>query len=351
MQEVFISHSSKDLDIVNAFIDEILVGALAIQVNDIFCTSTEGTKIKSGDDWRKSIRLHLKNSRIIFLIITPNFKESEVCLNEMGAAWVLSKNNVITLTVEPINYKTVGVIEEPKQLEKLLDESSLDRIRDVVKNKLNIPSRLIKSDRWSVKKIAFIEKVKMYIENNPFPAPLGREEYDNALAETKNQKQAYRALLTDIAKLQTKIEKLKKAKDKKEIQSIEREFSDSSVFEKFEELASEVSGCLEEFDGIITGLAFLEYSNKNISLDINSSWKEEINEAISCDYITEELAVNWETTRQMSDLYFSLENLSKFMDENEDEIIEQFEEKYKATFSVLNIEFWREVFEKSVHIS
>jgi len=83
---IFISHASKDKEIAEAFLDIILHGALSVPINEIFCSSTDGTKIKSGADWRDSIKTNLLSAQINFLIITPNYKESEVCMNEMGAA-------------------------------------------------------------------------------------------------------------------------------------------------------------------------------------------------------------------------------------------------------------------------
>src|SRR5260221_4510442 len=94
MKRVFISHASKDKEIVDAFIDDLLVNVLAIKITDVFCTSTDGTKILSGEDWRNQIQENLKGAKITFLIITPNYKESEICLNEMGAAWGLSGKTI-----------------------------------------------------------------------------------------------------------------------------------------------------------------------------------------------------------------------------------------------------------------
>ena len=146
--EIFISHSGKDKRIVDDFVDLILHGGLSVPIDKIFCTSTDGMKIESGDDWRDSIQKALKNAKINFLIITPNYKESEVCMNEMGAAWV-SEAKVLPMIVEPINYETVGVIQEPNQIEKIANEKSLDRIKDIVQDYLSIPSELVRSDRWT----------------------------------------------------------------------------------------------------------------------------------------------------------------------------------------------------------
>src|SRR5260221_427880 len=79
---IFISHATKDKEIIDAFVDVILHGALSVPIDKIFCVSTDGTKIKSGADWRDSINKSLVSARVNFLIITPNYKKSEVCLNE-----------------------------------------------------------------------------------------------------------------------------------------------------------------------------------------------------------------------------------------------------------------------------
>ena len=71
MKKIFISHTSKDKPIIQAFIDDILVGLLAVKISEIFCTTTDGTRIKSGEDWRNSIQEHLKHAKVTFLIITP----------------------------------------------------------------------------------------------------------------------------------------------------------------------------------------------------------------------------------------------------------------------------------------
>lgn len=165
--KIFVSHAVKDEKIAKAFVDLILHGSLYIQIHEIYCTSADGTKIKSGDDWRKSIRDAIREVKINFLLITPNYKNSEVCLNEMGAAWV-SDAKVIPMIIEPITYKTVGVIQEPNQIEKLNDELSLDRIKDVIQEELQIDNSKLSNERWTTKKKEFLERVNHYLETNPF---------------------------------------------------------------------------------------------------------------------------------------------------------------------------------------
>jgi hypothetical protein len=163
--EVFISHSHLDEDFANSFQDIILEAGLEIHHKVIFNSSNEASKIKSGDEWRDSIKTALQSARVTFLIITQNYKQSEICLNEMGAAWVLSER-VIPLVVAPITSETVGPISVVKQCEKLLDSHSLDRIRDTLEELTIINNRIINT-RWAVKKTELLEKFKHQLDQNP----------------------------------------------------------------------------------------------------------------------------------------------------------------------------------------
>jgi hypothetical protein len=129
---IFISHSSKDEEIVKLFTDKILQLALQINLSNIFCTSIQATSITTGEDFRSVIKDNLSKASHVIQIISSNYKASEVCLNEMGAAWVLN-NKVIPFILTPINYDSVGFIHQPHQLLKLNDENDLLKFVDEMK--------------------------------------------------------------------------------------------------------------------------------------------------------------------------------------------------------------------------
>lgn len=126
---IFVSHSSKDEWLVTPFIEKILNLGLGIPRNKIFYTSNKDTGIKSGQDFKKAIHKKLIQAKAVIQIITNNYKESEVCLNEMGAAWVLS-NNIIPFIMPPIHFQNVGFIHNTTQLLKLNNESDLYQFQD-----------------------------------------------------------------------------------------------------------------------------------------------------------------------------------------------------------------------------
>lgn len=346
---IFISHSGKDKSIIDDFIDLILHGALSVSIDKIFCTSTDGTKIKSGDDWRNSILKALTTAKINFLIITPNYKESEVCMNEMGAAWVTNAK-VIPLIVEPINYKTVGVIQEPIQIEKLTDEKSLDRIKDIVQEELSIPNELIKSDRWTSKKKEFVYKLKEYLKTNSFAVPIDRTEFNSLLKDKEDLENAITNIISEKATLEKLIEELKKAKNKKDVKKITKKYSDETDFEEFEELCNSTKKLLSGFHPIIIGIIFKTYANKNLTINWQG-YKEPIDEALANDYIDEELDANFHTTSKMMKIETALDIISNFLSRDlTEDFYEQYESEYEAPLSLKNKLFWEEAFELTIYI-
>ncbi len=347
---VFISHASKDKEIVDAFVDLILHGALSVPIDKIFCVSTDGTKIESGADWRDSINESLLSAKVNFLIITPNYKESEVCLNEMGAAWVTSAT-VLPLIVEPINYKTVGVIQEPTQIEKILDERSLDRIKDIVQEKLEISPALVRSDRWTVKKKEFLIRVKKYLKSNPFQVPMDREVFDKLLEEKFDLESTVDSLIQEKSELEDLIRKLKAAKDKSEVTEIIKNRKPTSQFQEFIELCQIVKKRLDRYDSIINGIIFKSYTGKEITIKWEGN-KEEIDDAYANDFIDDELNVRWGETPEMKKTGDAIDKVRVFLEKDLDgDFYDLYEENFEAPISTNNKMFWEEIFEASISFS
>jgi hypothetical protein len=135
-QLIFVSHSSKDTGLIKSFIDKILKLTLKVDSDQIFCTSLEESSIKSGEDFRDAIKGSLQKATLVLLIITENYRTSEVCLNEMGAAWVLN-NKIVSFIVPPVDYKSVGFIQEPNQLLKLNKKEDILKFIDEEKKESN----------------------------------------------------------------------------------------------------------------------------------------------------------------------------------------------------------------------
>jgi hypothetical protein len=166
MSKIFISHASEDRLIIEKFADNILKLGLNIQTKDIFCSSIPGTRPSTGETWKDIVKNNLKDAEVVIMIITPNFKNSEMCQSEGGAAWALSKE-ILPLIIEPINYSSVGILFEDKQIDIITEPESLDRIKDKLEILLKIKSQE-PSDIWTKLKHEFISSIKKYLKENPF---------------------------------------------------------------------------------------------------------------------------------------------------------------------------------------
>ena len=67
-KKIFISHSSKDKDVMEKFIDYILQLGIGLNPEDIFCTSIEEMGIKNGEDIRRHIRDNVQSADLLRII-------------------------------------------------------------------------------------------------------------------------------------------------------------------------------------------------------------------------------------------------------------------------------------------
>lgn len=84
MRKLFISHSSKDKNLVDKIIT--LCTSIGINPDEIFCSSFEGQGVKNGKRINSEVKKELLSSAAILYIVTKNFLESTYCSQELGAA-------------------------------------------------------------------------------------------------------------------------------------------------------------------------------------------------------------------------------------------------------------------------
>lgn len=157
--KIFISHSSRDKNLVDQFIDKILILGCGINDVDIFCSSVDGLGIKTGDDFREHIKENLQNSDYSFLFISESYKKSDICLNEMGASWALDKVEVKPFIFPNIGFHSIGTLYSVKQVARIDQGADLDELFEEITTKYNIQR---KTSRWNKYKQDFLDYMKIY---------------------------------------------------------------------------------------------------------------------------------------------------------------------------------------------
>ena len=136
-RKIFISHSSEDKSIVKAFIDKILLLGCGLKPDEIFCT-LDPTAIRTGDDFREQIIVNMEGSDYILLFISENYKRSEVCGNELGAAWAFRDKRVLPFVLPNVQFSQMGFLNVVKQGAELLERSKLDEFYEEVCKKYSL---------------------------------------------------------------------------------------------------------------------------------------------------------------------------------------------------------------------
>lgn len=126
-KKFFISHSSNDKYIVNSFIKEILKVGCGFKDDDIFCT-LDTSAIRTGDDFREKIIENMKVCDYILFFISENYNKSDVCKNEMGAAWALEGKRKLPFILPDISFNQLGFLNIVKQGALIVDRVKLDEL-------------------------------------------------------------------------------------------------------------------------------------------------------------------------------------------------------------------------------
>ena len=112
--KVFISHKKEDKDYADALVNLInfIIGP---DGDKIFCSSVQGYGIKQSRDIMDELKAQFENHDIFMVIIhSPRYYQSAVCLNEMGAAWVMGTRFSSFLTKDCKPDQMRGVINKEK---------------------------------------------------------------------------------------------------------------------------------------------------------------------------------------------------------------------------------------------
>lgn len=162
---IFISHSSKDKDFVEALV--VLLEDLGMDSTNVFCSSIDGYGVGLSQDIFETLRsLFNEHNLFVIFIHSPRYYKSPVSLNEMGAAWVLKTDFCSFLTSDMEFGNMSGVVNDSKISIKVNNNDAPARLTEL-KDKLIALFGLKNIDaiKWERKRNAFLDRVNTIKEN------------------------------------------------------------------------------------------------------------------------------------------------------------------------------------------
>ena len=154
-KRIFISHSSKDKQLVKDFVNHILCLGIGLNPDDIFCTSIEDMTMRNGEDIRKHIQDNIRSAEYSFLLISDNYKASEICVNEMGAVWAYDANVKIFL-LPNADFSSIGWLCDTRKADKLTDSVAWDRLYNEMIEYCSLPGNFL---HWSGQREMFLGRM------------------------------------------------------------------------------------------------------------------------------------------------------------------------------------------------
>lgn len=153
---IFISHAGNDKEIVKLFVDYILKNGLGLRDENIVCTSFEETTMKGGEDIPLYIKKNIKVSSVVLSMVSQNYRRSEVCMNEVGAAWALD-NPPIQIVLPDADFDSIGWLVCLNKALKISERSNLDKLYETLCKRIEINKPSITS--WNGTVTSFLEKL------------------------------------------------------------------------------------------------------------------------------------------------------------------------------------------------
>ena len=102
LKKIFISHSVKDIEIGNKFLD--FIESLGFDKSNVFYSSKFHNGVELGKTFPDVVKNNFKESDLIVFLLTSNFYESSYCLNEMGAAWISEEKEIVPILLGDLSF-------------------------------------------------------------------------------------------------------------------------------------------------------------------------------------------------------------------------------------------------------
>lgn len=176
-KKVFISHSSLDKEIVSLFVNKILVAGCGLRQDDILYTSCEDTGVGNGEDIPTAIKQGIQGCRLFLMMVSENYRGSEVCMNEMGAAWITDSIEKRCILLLPgVGFERIGWLMSLRKANKLDEEDGLNHFHDIIVPLFGLP---LMTGTWNKYRSEFLSALQSMTADTSAVPETQAEEVEN----------------------------------------------------------------------------------------------------------------------------------------------------------------------------
>ncbi|MCY8489255.1 toll/interleukin-1 receptor domain-containing protein [Bacillus atrophaeus] len=341
-KEIFISHASADKPLVDGFVKFIRLG-MDISNKQIYCISYNKGEIPSGESFTEHIKVNINSAKIVILVITENFLNSNFCMAELGAAWAMDKK-IIPIIVPPIKFDSLE--STPLKAKQGIRLEEIDVFADELQGSgYNFTISLFNEygEEFKSQLDALLSKIESPKNVSVMKYETLKNEVNSLVEKSKRDRQK-------IDELEEYCRKLEAAKDSTDVREIKK--SNMESWGQLKELVGEVKDTLRPLPREVISALFYEIKgevfrpNRQIDYDIwdgIETLKHE--EKLFVDEDEAEVTVNREYP-DIDEAYNVLNQLYMFIKDsyNDTELHQTFKKEYRMPLS-FNTNFVRNILE------
>ncbi len=345
---VFISHAVLNKGLADKLVDLIETG-IGISASDIFCSSLEGLGIDSGTNFIDFIHKQISKPKVVILLLTPEYFNSNFCLCELGASWILS-HRIIPLLVSPLEYSDVKAVLTGIQLLNIDRKSDLNQMLDELTSVLQKEGKPFA--RWEVKRDKFLEEMSGYLATYKPSKKISQNEFENIKKKYNEAVEEIKLMQKEIEKKNDLIEKLKRAKDSNAVKQIV--FENVKFEDYFDELLEKGQKSIMNLSYIVKEALYYHYRGERLPIPRfgEDDIRDQIKYAIELDFLKEyedgiDLVYD---DPKISNAITALDEIQQFLSKVEEdgelekdgkEFLEYYVDRYQHKPTLASRRFWQ----------
>lgn len=334
MSDIFISHASKDVRLVEALV-QLIEGGIGIRTDQVFCTSLEDQSIPAGEDFKSYIKNMLGEAKVVIAVISPQYYNSPFCMCELGATWALTKT-FVPLLVPPVDYNDLRGSLFGTQVLPLNVSEKLDTLHSAIAHLAVPPGKVF---RWNNRKTQFLDGLSTILKSLAPIRTLSEKEAEQLRKDRDEYKQEFEKSDTQISELKRQIDELEKVKDKEVVNAIKRKHSTS--WDSFKEQIKTTKSTTDVLPKVVRDALYYFVQGKEYVPEYDK-WHNAPNDAVE-----QNLLKNHENTfpintdhPKIARAVTALESLQELIREFSGEFRKEYQDRYDDILDMSSRTFW-----------
>ena len=249
-KSVFISHAVKDKALAAEIVTLIEEG-IGVPEGEIFCSSLQGYGIPTGKNFVTFIKEQMLEPKVVVLLLTPAYFESQFCVSELGAAWIKS-HAIFPILVPPLKHSDVKAVLLGTQVINIEDDIGYNELLETLRSEVECTPK--SQTKWDTKRRAFLKALESLLPKVDAPSHVTADEYGKVINQLDEAQAELDVSEEEIRALKKRLAAIAALKDKAEVAAVEGEFAPDDAEDlkpEYDRLLKDVAGYRGKFGNAV----------------------------------------------------------------------------------------------------